>query len=208
MFKKCFTIIVTMLMIVAVAASCKLPTAEDMRQPDYEGKTQAQVSQEVVNDIASLFDDIRAGDQTGTLSRTFTESQLTALIGEEIGNAPGIPLSNVLINIEEDVMLMAADLQDGDKVRAIVAEFTFEANGETMAMTVGDFTVDNLLASLVPALKQQFVDQLTAGLRSATGPEMVLSAITIPEGATVTDIELVEGALTATGTATAEVLTE
>jgi hypothetical protein len=203
MIKKYLVAIAILSVVVLATTACKLPTAEDMRQPDYGGNTEAQVSQAVVDDIAGLFDDIRDGEQTGPIERTFTESQLTAVIAQEIGNAPDVPISNVIINIDPEVMIMAANLNDEGNVRAIVAEFTLEANGESVIVTLGDFTVDGLLASLVPALKQKFIDEITAGLRSATDdPEMVLSAVPIPEGATISSIVLGDRQITVIGTVT------
>ena len=180
-----------------------------MRQPDYGSQTEAEVSQAVVDDIADLFDDIRAGDQEGPITRTFTESQLTALIAQEIGNVPDSAISNVLINIEPDAVLMSCDMLHNDETQQVVAEFTFEANGDTVAMMLGDFTWNGLLASIVPAAKTQFEDQLNSGLQTATGDaSMTMDAMAVPEGATVDSIVLSTGEMTVTGTATAEVLTE
>lgn len=209
MLKKCLLSIVSIAVLIAAAASCKLPTAEEMRQPDYGSLTEAEVSQNVIDDMAALFDDIRAGDEEGQITRTFTESQLTALIAQEIGNVPDSVISNVLINIEEDAVIMACNLVNEGETKEVVAEFTFEANGDTVAMMLGDFTWGGLLASVVPAARTAFENQLNSGLQTAIGdPEVVMSAIPVPDGATVDSIVLSLGEMTITGTAIAEALTE
>jgi len=209
MFKKCLIAIVTLSVVALATTACKLPTADEMRQPDYGSSTEAAVAQEVIDDMAELYDDIRdgveTGDTDGTISQTFSESQFTALIAQKIGGAEGVAISNVLINIEPDVLLMAADLLHNDEVKAVVAEFTLEANTDTVALTLGDFTWGGLLASIVPAAKTKFEEQLNNGLQSAMDdPEVVMSAIPVPEGATVDSIVLSEGEITITGTVTTE----
>jgi hypothetical protein len=199
----CLMSIITLLALVGVTA-CKLPTADEMRQPDYgAGVTEAEASQAVIDEIAELFDDLRAGEQTGTITQAFTEAELTALIAQKMG--AGSAISNVIINIEPDAVLMAADLVSDGETKAVVAEFSFVANGSTIAMTLGDFTYGGLLASVVPAAKTKFEEQLNSGLQSAMDdPEVVMSAIPIPEGATVDSIVLTLGVMTITGTATFE----
>ena len=213
MLKKCLLSIVTIVVLIGSAAACKVPTRDEMRPSDYGSSTEAEVSQLVIDDIALLFDNIRdgleTGDADGKIIQTFTEAQLTALIAQEIGNAPDSQISNVLINIEPDVVLMAADLVSEGETKEVVAEFTFVANGTTVAMTLGDFTWGGLLASIVPAAKTKFEQQLNSGLQSAMDdPDVVMSAIPVPEGATVDSIVLTLGVMTVTGTVTADVLTE
>jgi len=215
MLKKCLLAIVTIVVLVGTATACKVPTRDEMRASDYGSSTEAEVSQLVIDDIALLFDNIRdgleTGDANGEISQTFSEAQLTALIAQKIGEAPDSQISNVLINIDPDVVLMAADLLKDGEIKAVVAEFTFEtsADGETIAMTLGSFTVDGLLASLIPAVKTQFKDQLNSGLQSAMDdPDVVMSAIPVPTGATVDSITLALGEMTIIGTVTEEALTE
>ncbi|MFC1998719.1 hypothetical protein ACFLVR_03640 [Chloroflexota bacterium] len=199
----CLISIITLIALVGVTA-CKLPTADEMRQPDYgAGVTEAVAAQAVIDEIAALFDDLRDGTQTGTITQAFTEAELTALIAQKMGS--GGAISNVLINIEPDAVLLAADLVNEGETKAVVAEFNFVANGDTIAMTLGSFTYGGLLASLVPAAKTAFEEQLNSGLQSAMGdPTVLMSAIPIPEGATVDSIVLALGVMTVTGTATFE----
>jgi len=213
MLKKCLLSIVTLVVVATVATSCKLSTADEMRQPDYGSSTEADYAQEKMQEIEELFDDIQdgvvTGDADGKLSQTFTEAQLTAIISQEIGNAPDSQMSNVLINIEPDVLLMACDLVNDGETKEVVAEFTFVANSTTLAMTLGDFTWGGLLASIVPAAKTKFEEQLNSGLQAAMDdPEVVMSSIPVPEGATVDSIVLTLGVMTVTGTVTADVLAE
>lgn len=214
MLKKCLTCLVSIVVLVAIMGltACKLPTADEMRQPDYGSQTEADFAQDAIDEIAELFDDLRAGDQTGTITQTFTEAELTAIIAQKLGS--GSDISNVIVNIEPEAVLMAADLvSENDEgvaeTKAVVAEFTFVANGSTIAMTLGDFTYGGLLASVVPAAKTAFEEQLNAGLQSALDdPEVTMTAIPVPDGATVDSIVLTLGVMTVTGTATAEVLAE
>jgi len=203
MLKKCLTCLVSIIVLVAIVglAACKLPTADEMRQPDYgAGVTEAEAAQAVIDEIAELFDDLRAGEQTGTITQTFTEADLTALIAQKMGS--GSAISNVIINIEPDVVLMAADLVSDGETKEVVAEFTFVASGDTVAMTLGDFTYGGLLASVVPAAKTKFEEQLNSGLQSAMDDSAVtMDAIPVPEGATVDSIVLTLGLMTVTGTA-------
>jgi len=210
MLKKCLlylTSIITLIAILGVTA-CKLPSADEMRQPDYGGSTEAEVAQAVIDDIATLFDGIRAGDTEGPITRTFTEAQLTALLAQKVSTGDG-GISSILINIESDAILMACELANEGETKEVVAEFTLTANGDTVALTLGDFTWGGLLASIVPAARTAFIDQLNSGLQTAMGDtEVTMDAIPVPEGATVDNIVLSEGEMTITGTVTAEVLTE
>jgi|GEM_PF-6590387 hypothetical protein len=209
MFKKCLLSIVIIVAVAIAATACKLPTRDEMRQPDYGSSTEADIAQNVIDDIGSLYDDIREGVKTGSVTRAFTESQLTALIAQNIEKAADANIGNVLINIEDDVLLMAADLPYNDETKEVVAEFTFAANGTTMAIGLGDFTWGGLQASIIPAVKSQFEEQLNNGLQAATGDSTItMSSILVPEGATVDSIVLVQGQMTITGTVDWEVLSE
>ena len=75
MLKKCLTCLVSIIVLVAIVglAACKLPTADEMRQPDYgAGVTEAETAQAVIDEIAELFDDLRAGEQTGLVVNAFS----------------------------------------------------------------------------------------------------------------------------------------
>ena len=205
MLKRFLISLISVIALIALVGltACKLPTADEMRQPDYGGATEAEAAQAVIDEIAELFDDLRAGEQTGTITQTFTEAELTALIAQKMGS--GSAISNVIINIEPDVILMSSDLVSDGETKEVVAEFTFVANGDTVAIMLGDFTYGGLLASIVPAAKAKFEEQLNNGLQSAMGDsEVVMSAIPVPEGATLDSIVLTIGVMTVTGTATFE----
>jgi hypothetical protein len=209
MFKRFMFLLLPIVLIITSITACKLPTADEMRQPDYAGANEADFSQTAIDEIGDIFDEIRDGTRTGPITYTITEAQLTAIIAQKIGAAPDSQISNVLINIEPDAMLMAADLVNDGETKKVVAEFTFVANGDTVAMVLGDFTYGGLLASIVPAAKIKFEEQINSGLKTAMNdPEAVISAIPVPDGATIDSIVMILGQITVTGTATAEVLAE
>ena len=212
MLKKCLICLISVIVLTTVLGitACKLPKREEMRQPTYDPSEEAAIAQEVIDRIGLLFDNIRdgseTGDEQGQISQTFTESQLTALIAQKIESESDI-INNVLVNINPDGILIAADLTNEGETKEVIAEFTFEANGDTVAMVLGDFTWGGLPVSVVPAAREKFEEQLNRGLQAALDdPAVTIGAIPVPDGATIDEIVLGEGQMTITGTITAEVL--
>ena len=209
MITRCLLAIVTLLVLVGVTVACELPTAAEMRQIEFSEGEQTEVSDAVIADIAALYDNVRAGLEPETITRTFTEKQLTALIAEQIAGAEDVPVSDVLINIDPDAFLIAATLIYEGDTHEVVADLSWvvNASGDALEITIDDFTIDAIPGNIIEGLSDGFERQINAGLQAATGDlTMEMSSITVPEGATIESIELGDGEMTISGTVDAELL--
>ena len=210
MLKVCLVAIAALVVIVGGVA-CQTPLRAKMREVDYGDSTRSAVAQDAIDDSEDFINQLQGGGSAEAgdpISITLTEAQVTAIAAEQIEGGSGTPISNILVNINPEEVLMAANVvytASGidEKEYEIVTEIIIQIVDGRLSIGIGDFSVNRLPASWVPGMREWFASQLSSALGSALGAEVDLSAIDISEG--INDITLGDGELTISGTVTAGV---
>lgn len=204
MIRKWMLLVTGILLAGVLTFACNLPSASNMRQVDYGSLTQEEVADGVMTMIDDLIDDIQGNANPGeTVSITLTEAQITAVIAEKLEDDPSVPISNVLINVDPDKIIIAATIDKDGTNYNIVTEVFLTLNNYTLSIEIGDFTVSGFPASVIPGVREWFVNQVESALVSALlDRAQSLESIELPEY--VTDINLGEGQLTVYGVVPAE----
>ena len=213
---KWFLIILTVLVIIVVAGvgiiayllfgKSSTSISGLMRPVDYGTSTTQQVADDALASIDVFISEMR-GEGTAvpgdTVTLTLTEMQLTAIINSAISEGSGdTPISGILVNVNPDGMLMTGKATPpssvpliGGRQVAIGLTLTPKIVAGKLSLEIDDIQLGGLSASLIPSALQSLKDQI----KSSLGED--LSLVKLPADIMIDSLELAQGSMTLTGTA-------